>query len=300
MAHRPRKRARSQNPNVYWQESEEKRVLGFAGYKAGMTHVAHVDESDAPTKGQEIVDAATVIEVPPMTVYGVRCYRRNHSAGDILVSDEKILKAAGFRKKPPEKQIKEDEVDDSRLLVFASPSKTKIGKKHIEKMELGCGGKDAKEKLEYCKSLLGHELKLSDVFKSGEIVDVISVTKGKGWQGPVKRFGAAIQRRKATGKRRHIGTLGAWHPPYVLYTIPQAGQMGYHKRTEINKRILKVGQDVDEINPKAGFPNYGFVGHEFVMLKGSIPGPVKRLVKMRLAVRSKGAPKETQLNYIEK
>jgi large subunit ribosomal protein L3 len=283
---------------VYWQDSAEKRILGFAGYKAGMTHVSYVDDSESPTKGQEVMSAATVIEVPPIVVYGVRCYSVNNSVGDILTSDEKALKLAGFQKKPAMKAVNEAEVDDARLLVFSMPSKTGIGKKHIEKMELGCGGKDGKERLEYCKSMLGKELRASDVFKNGELVDVVSISIGKGCQGAVKRFGVAKQRRKATGKMRHVGTLGQWHPAYVLYTVPQAGQTGYHQRTEMNKRILQIGQKPEEINPSSGFPHYGFVRNDFVVVKGSVPGPVKRLIKLRLAVRAKGPAKELSLGYV--
>ncbi len=298
MAHRPRKRATSQNARVYWQESPEKRVLGIAGYKVGMTHVSYVDDTESPTKGQEVMSAATVIEIPPMVVYGVRCYRGNDSVGDILTTDEKVLKMAGFDKKPALKAVNEAEADDARLLVFAMPSKTGFGKKHVEKMELGCGGKDAKERIEYCKGMLGKELRISDVFKCGEFVDVVSISIGKGWQGAVKRFGVSKQRRKATGKMRHVGTLGQWHPAYVLYTIPQAGQTGYHQRTEMNKRILKMGQKPEEINPSSGFPHYGFVKNDFVVLKGSVPGPAKRLVKLRLAVRASGPAKEPQVGYV--
>jgi large subunit ribosomal protein L3 len=304
MAHRPRKRADSQNARVYWQESPDKRVLGFAGYKVGMTHVAYVDDTESPTKGQEIVSPATVIEVPPMTVYGVRCYQCNNSVGDILSTDAKVLKLAGFnaapsakQKNPNRKNLDESAVDEARLLAFAMPSRTRMGKKHIEKMELGVGGKDGREKLEFCRSLIGKELRVSDVFKNGEHLDVVSITKGKGWQGAVKRFGISIQRRKATGKRRHVGTLGQWHPPYVLYTVPQAGQTGYHQRTELNKRILRMGQKPEDINPSAGFINYGFVRNDYVLLKGSVPGPAKRLVKLRLAVRASGA-KEPQVSYV--
>lgn len=297
MAHRPRKRAKSQNVRMQWQEAADKRVLGFAGYKAGMTHIAYVDESDSPTKGQEVVSAATVIEVPPMVVYGVRLYKGKNSAGDLLVTDDRILKLAGV-KKPKAKQVSEEGVDSARLLVMALPSKTGIGKKHVEKMEIGCGGADGKDKLAYCKGLLGKELKFSEVFKSGEFVDVVSVSTGKGWQGAVKRFGVSIQRRKATGKRRHVGTLGQWHPAYVLYTVPQAGQTGYHKRTEYNKMIMKIGDKPEEINPSSGFPHYGFVKGDFVVVKGSVPGPVKRLVKLRLAVRASAAAPEPKLGFI--
>ncbi len=299
MAHRPRKRAKSQNASVCWQRSEEKRVLGFPGYKVGMSHVSHIDQTESPTKGQEVISAVTVVEIPPIVVYGVRCYDRMNSAGDILTEDEKIRKVLGIKTKNKTK-VKEDEVQDVRLLVYAQPDKTGFGKKHVESMEIGCGGKDAKEKLEFAKSLLGKEVKVSEVFKPGEFVDIIAVTKGKGWNGPVKRFGAALQRRKATGVRRHVGTLGAFRPGYVMYTAPQAGQMGYHKRTELNKEIIKVGTNVDEINPSSGFNKYGFVKGEYVIIRGSVPGPVKRLVKLRLSVRDTGAVKEPQLIYVSK
>jgi len=297
MAYRPRKRATSQNTEVYWQPEETKRVIGFAGYKVGMTHLSHVDQTASPTKGQEIVSSATVVEVPPLYVYGVRFYGGKTALGDIMVTDEKILKLLNI-KEIKAKSPDESKVEDVRLIAFTQPAKTKIGKKHIESMEIGVGGKDAKEKIEYAKSLLGKELKFSEVFKPGEFVDIVGVTKGKGWQGPVKRFGVACQRRKATGKRRHVGTLGAWHPAYVLYTIPQAGQMGYHKRTELNKMIMKIGDNVEEINPNGGFQRYGFVKNDYVVLKGSLPGPVKRLLKLRLAVRSPGEIKEPRVMAI--
>ncbi|MBD3210549.1 50S ribosomal protein L3 [Candidatus Micrarchaeota archaeon] len=297
MAYRPRKRASKQNARVHWQDSEEGRPLGFAGYKAGMMHVAYVDESNSPTKGQEVVSSATVLEVPPLTVYGARCYSSKNSSGDILTEDEKILKKAGMKKKPKAPQVSGEDIDDIRLLVYADPSRTSFAKKHIEKMEIGCGGKDPKEKLEFCKGLLGKELKIGEVFKSGDHVDVIAVTKGKGWQGPVKRFGVSVQRRKATNKRRHVGTLGPFRPAYIMYTAPQAGQTGYHKRTEINKMVMKIGDKPEEVNPSCGFPRYGFVKGDYVVLKGSVPGPAKRMVKLRLSVRRPPA-KEQPLTFL--
>jgi large subunit ribosomal protein L3 len=299
MGVRPRKRAETQNVRVNWLDVKEKRVAGFAGYKVGMTHVSYTDTTESPTKNQDIVSAATVLEVPPMVVYGVRCYDAVRSIGDILVSDEKILATLNMKKKKAPKAIDEAEVKNVRLLAFCQPDKTLMGKKHVESMELGLGGKDAKEKLEHAKSLLGKELRAKDVFKSGEFVDLMAVTKGKGWQGPIKRFGIARQRRKATGKQRHVGTLGQWHPAYVLYTVPMAGQTGYHTRTELNKQVLAVKQSdaINEINPKSGFPGYGFVKNDYIIVKGSVPGPAKRLVKLRLAGRAKTG-KETPLSFV--
>jgi large subunit ribosomal protein L3 len=61
--------------------------------------------------------------------------------------------------------------------------------------------------------------------------------------------------------------------------------MGFHQRTEFNKRIIKIGENGDEITPSGGFVHYGVVRNEYVLIAGSVPGPVKRLVRMRDAIR---------------
>lgn len=282
-AYRPRKRAKTQIPEMFWPEHEQSRVLGFAGYKVGMITLSYIDYSEGPTKGQEIFKGATVLEVPPIYVYGIRIYKNKKIAKEILTSDKTKLKLLGIKKLSESEDREEPNGEDCRLLVFTQPKKTKIGKKHIERFELGIGGKNLTEKFNFSKGLLGKELSAKDVFKSGDLVDVVGITKGKGFQGIVKRYGTSLQRPKATGKRRHLGTLGQWTPSYILYTVPRAGQMGYHKRTELNKTILKISGNVDEINPLGGFPHYGFVKNDFLIIKGSLPGPVKRLVKLRLA-----------------
>ena len=291
LAFRPRKRASSENVRLSWQSLDQKRIIGFAGYKAGMTHVTMIDDSNSPTKGKEIVVPVSVIEVPGMHVYGIRYYKSGKSVADIYVKDEKILKKLNIRKKKEAGSSKPPEDYDSlRLLVYLDPSETTFGKKHIERMEIGLGGNKDEQK-ELAESYLGKKISVKDVFKPGEYLDISGVTKGKGWQGPVKRFGVKIQRPKATGRRRHVGTLGEWHPAYVQYSTPQAGQMGYHTRTEVNKRILYVGSasEVNKIMGYYGFPGYKTIKNDFILIKGSVPGVVKRMVKMRLGVR---APKE--------
>lgn len=296
LAYRPRKRARSQMPRVRcWPEREEKCILGFAGYKAGMTHILYIDDSLSPNKGNEVSYPVTVIEAPPIVVYGIRGYKNGICVGDVICDDEKIRKEIGLRKKK-QNEIMPDKVDEVLILAYTQPKKTRMGKKRPERMELMVGGKDVAEKLDYAKGILGKEVRAADVFKQGEYIDTVSITKGKGWQGPVKRFGVSIQRRKATGKRRHVGTLGAWHPASVLYTVPMAGQMGYHKRTEKGKRIMKIGEG-KEINPRGGFPQYGLVIDDYVLVGGSVPGPRKRLIRMRKSIREKPV-RAPEIKYI--
>ena len=297
LAFRPRKRAKSQVPSIGdWRETADPIPLGLAGYKVGMTHLAYIYDSEGPNKGKEVVVPATVIEVPPIYVYGLRIYRDKNTLADVLTSDNNLLKKLSIKSPKAVKDVEVQESDEIFILVSLSPDKTGIGKKHPEKMEIKIGGK-GKTAYEKAKELLGKELDPSTVLRPGSYVDVISITKGKGWQGPVKRFGVSLQRPKATGKRRHVGTLGQWHPAYILYTVPRAGQTGYHKRTELNKRILYVGKKPEEINPKSGFPHYGFVKNNYILLKGSVPGPVKRLIRFRLSVRQQDSP-EPKITYI--
>jgi large subunit ribosomal protein L3 len=281
----------------YWPALLEKRLGGFAGYKAGMTHLTYVDDTESPSKGTEVFASATVLECPPLTVFGVRGYRNGKVVADVLTPDEKVLKILGMKKKS-EKKLSASEIDSVFVLAFVRPDLTGFGKKTPERMEIAVGGKDATEKLEYATSLLGKEVRAAEVFRPGEFVDAIAVTIGKGWQGTVKRFGTAVQRRKATGKRRHIGSLGAWHPGYVHYTVPMPGQMGYHKRTEINKRIMKMGAAA-EINPAGGFPHYGVLKNDYLLVKGSLAGPAKRLVRLRRAARKTHVQaKAPELKYV--
>jgi len=298
VAFRPRKRAESQMPSVgFWLAPQEKRLAGFACYKAGMTHLTYIDDTESPSKGSEVFASATVLECPPLVVYGVRGYKGGRVVGDMISEDEKALKEIGMKKKSA-KKFSASDVDDVFALCFSRPGLAGFGKKTPERMEIAVGGKGVNEKYEFAVSLLGKEVRVSDVFRPGEFVDAISVTIGKGWQGTVKRFGTAVQRRKATGKRRHIGSLGAWHPGYVQYTVPMPGQMGYHKRTELNKRIMKIGAP-SEINPKGGFPHYGVLKNDYLLLKGSVGGPSKRLIRLRCAVRkAHAAPKPPEIKYI--
>ena len=104
VAFRPRKRAESQMPSVnYWTPTTEKKLCGFAGYKAGMTHVTYIDDTESPSKGNEVFASATVVECPPMNVFGVRGYKNRSVVGDMLASDEKVLKLLGISKKSDKK-----------------------------------------------------------------------------------------------------------------------------------------------------------------------------------------------------
>ena len=178
---------------------------------------------------------------------------------------------------------------------------TGVPKKNPDLMEIQVNGGNIQDQFELASSLLGSQVPFSSIFGPGSIIDVTAITKGKGVQGPVKRWGINLQKRKHArgGKRRHIGNLGPWNPHHVRWTVPLLGQMGYHQRTEYNKRVLAIGSDGSEITPDGGFSGYGIVRGEYAIVSGSVPGPTKRLVRMRAAVRAKDADLKTpQVLYI--
>jgi large subunit ribosomal protein L3 len=153
--------------------------------------------------------------------------------------------------------------------------------------------------LEYAKGLLGQTVSVKDVFTPSEGIDIVGVTKGKGFQGPVKRWGIRILARKARKSRRAVASIGPWVPRRVMPQVPRAGQMGFHNRTEFNKRIMMMNGDTERVNPKSGFKNYGFVKGDYLLLKGSIAGSAKRLVKLRKTVRDTDYPEEApQITYL--
>ncbi len=302
MAYYPRKRAKSIVPRIRtWPEIEDgPRIQGFAGYKAGMTHLLTIDwREHTTTAKQEIWTPVTVIEVPPMKVAAVRFYTRDmyglHTSGEVWAEnlDPELKRRIPIPKERRGKEV--DEFDEIRIIAHTQPKLVSgVPKKVPDIMEIRIGGGTLEERKKYAMDLLGKEIKFPDFKSEGKFVDVIAITKGKGFQGHVKRFGVKLLSHKNRKHRRMIGTLGPWHPDWVRYTVPQAGQMGYHQRTEYNKRIIKYVDFIEEngekklemeITPKGGFPHYGEVKNPYVIIHGSVPGPAKRIVKMRDPVR---------------
>ena len=293
MAVRPRKRAKKFNSHINaYADVADLRLLDILGFKAGMAQASFVETRDVPAKGSEVTKAVTLIEFPATVCFGVRYFKADQVLADIYTEDKPVLEKIGI--KNPEKTEEPKEFDDLRLLVYSTPSATGIGQKKPIKYEIGIGGDNGK-KQEVAKKFLGKPIRASDVFRKGEYVDVVGVTKGKGWQGSVKRFGIALQRRKATGKRRHLGTMGPWTPSYVMYTVPMAGQTGFHNRTELNKRILDITSEQNMITKITEFHKYGFIRNDFIVVEGSVMGPPKRMLKLKLSMRKKSTAEPAEL-----
>ncbi len=323
MAYYPRRRARKETPTIKGKGSEAT-AQSFLIYKVGMTQVMGKNvHKGSPSLGQEVVIPATIVECPALKVFGIRAYSKAEIGMEVLGEtitenlDKELARRIPNYQKPSEKKDKKttkkktepkqkttiadlekriEDIEYFTLLVHTQPKK--IGfKKKPDVSEITIGGKKD-EQLAYAKEKIGKELEMDEVFKEGDFMDVKGVTKGKGFQGVIKRFGVKIQRPKAK-TRRIVGSISPWNPSTVMFTVPRPGQMGYHNRTESNKKIIKISDDISNINPKAGYPNYGLVKNKYVIIAGSIPGPTKRCLAVRKGIRPAAKPK-VQLESVEK
>ena len=180
------------------------------------------------------------------------------------------------------------------------------------------GGKTVADKVNFGHGFFEKEVRVDQVFADNELVDVIGVTKGKGFSGVIKRWGVRHLQKKSHRGYRKVGCIGAWHPARVAWTVARAGQDGYFHRTEVNKKIYRIGKgerggaknnattaaDLTEknITPMGGFPHYGIVKDDFLIVKGCCVGPKKRFLMLRkplLTTTSRTHLEEIALKFID-
>src|SRR3989344_8186054 len=269
----------------------ENKLSGFAGYKVGMSHLMVVDNrQNAMTKGEVIAVPVTIIECPPVKVASVRLY--SDSVNGLKLFKEIITKGdkeLGMKLVLPKKDVAVaavgldlSQVADVRVNVYTQPKLTGIGKRKPEVFELAVGGKTIPERFAFAQQLMGKEVAVKDVLKEGQQVDVFGVTVGKGFQGPVKRFGIALRQHKSEKTKRGPGSLGGWSNPR-MWTVAHAGQMGFQSRLERNKWVVKLSENPDELQMSGGMIHYGRLKSHFIVVKGSVQGEPKRLLRLSLS-----------------
>jgi len=297
-------------------------LTAFIGYKAGMTHVVReIERPGSKLHKKEAVESVTILETPPMVVVGVVGYVATPNGLRTLttvwashLSDEVKRrfyknwyrsKRKAFTKYAKKAAEKPQDLDNElnrikqfcqvvRVLAHTQIRKLKLRQKVANLLEIQVNGGDASAKVDFAKSLFEQEVPVDTVFAEGETLDVCAATKGHGYNGVISRWGVTRLPRKTHRGLRKVACIGAWHPARVRFTVARAGQMGYHHRTEINKRVLRIGKkdnknsasteaDLTEksITPVGGFPHYGQINEDWVMLKGCIAGSKKRPVTLR-------------------
>jgi len=293
------------------------------GYKAGMTHVVRdLDRPGSKLHKKEIVEATTIIETPPMVVVGVVGYvetpRGLRSLTTVWaehLSDE--VKRRFYKnwyrskKKAFTKYAKKHSENNGqsiarelerirkycsvvRVLAHTQLRKTSLQQKKAHLMEIQVNGGSVSDKVEYAQGLFEKTVDVGSLFTQNENVDVIGVTKGKGYEGVTARWGTKKLPRKTHKGLRKVACIGAWHPANVMFTVARSGQDGYHHRTELNKKIYRIGNGAEQnsattefdttqkpITPMGGFPRYGVVKNDFIMIKGCCPGVKKRVLTIR-------------------
>ena len=140
-------------------------------------------------------------------------------------------------------------------------------------------------KLANCDALnVGDEVKV-DVFAEGDRVDVTGISKGHGYQGVIKRHGAArLKESHGTGPvHRHAGSMGSSTDPSRIFKGKiGAGQMGNEQVTVLNLDVIKVDSELG-----------------IIAVRGAIPGPKGGIVYVRnsvINVKEKGAAANASVN----
>jgi len=246
-----------------------------------------------------------------LRIVGIRGYSEDgygkHALFDVYSKDSIKDLSSKFKAKYSEDGIKkaEENLNNTKYLmavVAVFPHRIGISQKTPFVFEIPLSGKDIRSKFDFLKSKLGQEIRAADVFKTGQDIDVHGITRGKGVEGPITRFGVKRKQHKSRKSVRAVGTLGPISPAVVMYTVARQGQRGFHQRTEYNKRILAISNsektDFANINPKGGFKHYGLVNGDYMIVRGTIPGVPKRLVKLRQPIRSK-ITKNTEPKIVE-
>ena len=310
----PRKRSDRMLSRVSWNalSRSDNGLLGFIGYKVGMASAFVKDDTPSSmTKGQRITIPITIIECPTMRILSVRFYNNGRVVGEVLNNNidkemkKKIKipkeKKSGTKSKENESKKFSDKIDnfkgkgennnkydDIRIIIYSQVKKTGI-KKKPDIIEMGMSG-SLDEKIDYIKKNIDREISvkefLNEEFMKDGMVDIRGVTKGKGLQGPTKRFGLKLKFHKSEKGVRGPGSGGAWHPARVEYTHPMAGQMGFFTRVVYNFKVIIVEDIKDkDINSEKGFKKFGKIKNDFIIVFGSVQGPSKRQLIITSSLR---------------
>merc|ERR1712072_1306837 len=113
---------------------------------------------------------------------------------------------------------------------------TQIGKlgfrqKKAHIYEIQVNGGSVADKVAFVEGLFEQKVAVGSVFEQNEQIDTIAITKGKGYEGVVTRWGVTKLPRKTHKGLRKVACIGSWHPSRVKYSVARAGQNGYHHRT---------------------------------------------------------------------
>jgi large subunit ribosomal protein L3 len=294
----PRKRAAKYLPRVNWSNLNSNKTLkGFICYKAGMMSAFVKDNSlDSMTKDKQIIIPITILECPPMKILSVRFYKDGKVLNEVLVEglDKELKKKIKLPKTSKKLGEIKEEYDDIRLICYSVVKKTNL-KKKPDLVEIGLNGSN-EDKIKFVKENASKEISVVDVFEKGQLIDFRGLTKGKGFCGPVKRFGVTLKSHKSEKGVRRPGTLGPWHPARVIFRVPMAGQLGMFTRCVYNTKIVDMGKSEKKFN---NIKNYGEIKTDYIAVKGSVQGSAKRQLVATAPLRETKKTKKQNFELVE-
>jgi large subunit ribosomal protein L3 len=265
-----------------------------------MLNVVTIDDRDrTPNFGKQLANPSTLLATPPLTIVGIRGYGVDYGgrhalfdlrSRDTIRDQKKKVQQTFLEEATGKAEASLNNVSYVYVVVSVSPKDAGLSQKKPYTFEIQLTGGDTIQNFDYAKSIIGKKLKVTDIFRTGQSIDVAAITRGKGVEGPITRFGVKRKQHKSRKSVRAVGTLGPISPAVVMFTVPRQGQRGFHQRTEYNKRILLIGNTSEEgldINRKGGFKHFGALNGDFIVIRGSIPGVPRRLVKLRMPIRHK-------------
>jgi len=289
----PRKRARKFLPSVNWKaiKNDSNKLEGFICYKAGMASAYVKDDTpDSMTKGKKIIVPVTLIECPPLKIFSVRFYKNGKVAKEVLAESlDKELKRIVKLPKITKKAELEGSYEDVRVLCYSVVKKTGI-KKTPDIVEIAING-NYENKIKFIKENLNREISVLNIFDRGKLVDVRGLTRGKGLQGAVRRFGITLRAHKSEKARRNA-TLGSFHPGRTTFNAPMAGQLGMFTRVSYNHQVIDLGKAG---NGSRGIKNFGDIKADYIIVSGSVPGTAKRQLLVTRPLRA--TRKQSKKNY---
>jgi large subunit ribosomal protein L3e len=335
-------------------------LTAFLGYKAGNTHIVrNVEKPGSKLHKKDTVEVVTILETPPMTVVGVvgyietphglrtlttvwaahlqnqvkrRFYKNWYRSKRKAFTKYNAANGNGANRERELARIKKY-AKVVRVLAHSDMSVLPLRQKKAHLMEIQINGGTTADKVEFATNLFEASVPVSKVFQQDEMIDIIGVSKGKGFEGVTTRWGTTRLPRKTHKGLRKVACIGAWHPSRVKFSVARAGQNGYHHRTQINRKVYRVAApEIDEqgkvkqddkgkalvnrtaatefdltdkdkgITPLGGFPHYGTVKNDWIMVRGSTVGTVKRVLTLRkslLTQTSRSALEHITLKFID-
>jgi len=326
-------------------------LTAFMGYKAGCTHICRdVDRPGSKAHKKEVVEMVTILECPPMIVCGMvgyvetprglksvttawaqhlsdECRRRFYKNWGASKNKKAFLR---YKKKYEDGTGIDKEVEKIkkyctilRVLCHTQIKKLNFRQKKAHIAEIQVNGGSIADKIAFAQGLFEKPVSVGEVFEQDEMLDTCCITKGRGYEGVVSRWGVTRLPRKTHKGLRKVACIGSWHPSRVKFTVARAGQNGYHHRTELNKKVYKVAGGVRSadgtkfvrnnattefdltvkgITPLGGFPHYGEVNEDYIMLKGQVCGVKRRVVTLRktlVAQTSRKSLEKIKLKFID-